>query len=134
MSWTNRWIQCKSFCFYESLASCRISSDDLYEIRIIFKKYSTYIPHFRSLYLCVTNLNDKMVEQLQTVIDLQKLLDNFIIKHRNNKLYFQWEWHEIIFWHDHYSKRSNDWSIINFNLSLAERIRFLMVLVFINSY
>jgi glutamate racemase len=48
-------------------------------------------PHFRSLYLCVTNLNDKMVEQLQTVIDLQKLLDNFIIKHRNNKLYFQWE-------------------------------------------
>jgi len=60
-------------------------------IRIILKKYTIYIPHLRSLCLCVTNLNDEMVEQLRTVIDLQKLLNNYTIQHRNNKLYLQWK-------------------------------------------
>jgi hypothetical protein len=60
-------------------------------IRIIFKNYTKCIPHLRFLCLGVTNVNDKMVEQLQTVIDLQQSLINYIIKHRNNKLYFQWK-------------------------------------------
>jgi hypothetical protein len=60
-------------------------------IQIILKKYPNCIPHLRSICLYVTKINDKMVEQLQTVIDLEKLFDNYTIKHTNNKLYLRWK-------------------------------------------
>jgi hypothetical protein len=60
-------------------------------IRIILKKYAIYIPRLRSLCLCVTKINDKMMEQLQTVINRQKLLDSYTIEHNNNKLYLRWK-------------------------------------------
>jgi hypothetical protein len=65
-------------------------------IRLIVKKYTIYIPHLRSLCLCITNLNDKMVKQLDRIIDYQKLLHEYIIKHSNNKLYFQWKYHKTL--------------------------------------
>jgi hypothetical protein len=59
-------------------------------VRFILMKTTRCIPHLRTVCLCVTEANDKMVEQVQTMINLEKLLHDYTTTYLPGKIYVQW--------------------------------------------
>jgi hypothetical protein len=55
-------------------------------VRFIVKKASTYIPHLTSLCICLSNVNEQMISNLQELIGADKLLPNHKIKYFCNKI------------------------------------------------
>lgn len=58
--------------------------------RFILIKSSTYIPDLCSLCLTVLHADNKIVDQLQTLIKSEKLLTNYMIKRICNHILFKW--------------------------------------------
>jgi hypothetical protein len=70
---------------------CRTSNDlELIIYLISTRRNMNYIPHLHSLCLWLPEANDQMVKQLQTKIDVKKLLVHYTIKRICDKIYLQW--------------------------------------------
>ena len=69
-----------------------IKDTDLLElVRFILMKCTTHIPHLQSLRLNVRNERDEIIDDLQNIIDSEKLLTNYTIKRWGNDITLQWK-------------------------------------------
>lgn len=57
---------------------------------ILFKSIK-HIPHLKSLRLLVLNANDQMIEQLKDMINMEKLLSDYLIKRCGDNIYLRWK-------------------------------------------
>jgi hypothetical protein len=57
---------------------------------ILMKNINKDILHLRSLCLCVSSADEKMIQELQTMIETEKLLHDYSTKRILDKIYFQW--------------------------------------------
>jgi hypothetical protein len=60
-------------------------------VRFIIMKTTRCIPHLCALCLCVKEANYEMVEKVQNMINLEKLLHDYTITYVSNKIYLQWK-------------------------------------------
>ncbi len=60
-------------------------------IRFILMKDMKYTPYLCFLCLSSQQVNDKMIQEVQQMIQLEKLQSNYVIKHTDNKVYLQWK-------------------------------------------
>ncbi len=59
-------------------------------LRFIFMKNIKYIPNLCSLCLGLSKLNEDLFENLQKIIELEKLHHDYTIKQLNNRIYLKW--------------------------------------------
>jgi hypothetical protein len=59
-------------------------------VRFILIKRIRYISHLCSLCILTVKANDEIVQNLQTMIDLEQLLDDYTIKRIDNQIYLRW--------------------------------------------
>ena len=60
-------------------------------IRLVLTKTITNICHLRSLCFQVYNANDEMINDLQNMIDSEKLLFDYNIKRKYREIFLQWK-------------------------------------------
>lgn len=60
-------------------------------VRCILIKTTTYISHLCSLCLSKPNANEEIVDQLDKMIESDKLLTNYMIKRISNHILLKWD-------------------------------------------
>lgn len=82
---------CPHIRYIEIQAEFQDGVDLNFLTRFILIKHFGYIPHLRSLCIQINHANDEMVQNLQTMIDLEQLLNDYTIKRIGDKIYLQWD-------------------------------------------
>jgi hypothetical protein len=59
-------------------------------VRFILIQANTYNLYLRYLSLCIRNANEDMLQELQKLIDSEKLLSNYMIKRISNYILLKW--------------------------------------------
>ncbi|CAF4349219.1 unnamed protein product [Rotaria sp. Silwood2] len=83
-------------CFHmcDLQVKCRNIFDGKWLIRYVINKRNTnFIPHLCSICLWISEANDEMMSNLQIIIDIEKLIDNYTIKRICDKIYLRWNEH-----------------------------------------
>ena len=60
-------------------------------IRFILMSHVKCIPYLYLVCLCTPQVNEKMIQDIHEMIQLEKLRFGYVIKHTNNKIYLQWK-------------------------------------------
>ena len=68
---------------------CLNNIDPKLFIKFILTKKFKYISHSCALCFCIQIKNDKMFEELQEMINDEKLCSDYLVKHLSNKIYLQ---------------------------------------------
>ncbi|CAF0955420.1 unnamed protein product [Rotaria sordida] len=83
-------------CFHmcDLQVKCRNIFDGKWLVRYVLNKRNTnFIPYLCSICLWISEANNEMMNNLQIIIDTEKLIDNYTIKRICDKIYLRWNEH-----------------------------------------
>ena len=78
-------------CIQHLQVGCEYDNKLMNVVRFILSKNTMQTPHFCSLCLYIPGINKKMIHPIQSLIDYDNLLTDYVIKHLPNNIILQWK-------------------------------------------